>query len=79
MGAARTDPRGHVAIVYACPEGPDVHFVNRWFLPPRERLLACLCSALGVYAESDGTERGSFPRAAWVQTRAGHWEPALRS
>lgn len=73
----RRDPRGSVAIVTAARVGPFVDFIDCNWLPvgPR-RIIESTRIALRVYAERDGERSASYPRAVWLQERAGQWSAA---
>ncbi len=74
---ATRDKRGEVAIVSDTADGPRVTFIESGYAPAgRERLVASMRVALCVYAERDGEASISYPRAVWLQGRAGQWSPA---
>lgn len=66
----RRDRRGQVAVVSASAFGPAVSFLACPSLVDAMRIV------LGVYAESDGKPQSCWPRAIWIQPRAGQWESA---
>ena len=71
------DTRGEVAIVRATCNGPAVSFLDGHYAPAgRDRLVAAMRLALSVYAERTGEQSLTWPRAVWVQERAGQWSPA---
>lgn len=74
----RTDPRGEVAVLAVTNDGPRVHFVSsRSYCRPSMALVESLRRALAVWGERRGEDSElSWPRAMWVQARAGQWEPA---
>lgn len=76
--SAKRDPRGQVAVVVAHSDGPAVHFVDSaHYAKPGEALIESLIRALAVWGRSNGEVYYSFPRAIWVQRRAGQWGAAL--
>jgi hypothetical protein len=69
---SKHDDRGLVAVVIASCDGPMVTMIGA-HRKGKAALIDALKVLAAVYAVNDGTSHLSWPKAVFVQQRAGQW------